>query len=92
MAIRITSASTCRSARNEAYLVEHGKVSRIHNKKLKGKPMSEAVRCSNAQKSKVRVYVEHVFAELKSRMGLFVRTIGIKEQRLPSPWPTWLAT
>ena len=32
---------------------------------------------SNARKSKVRCHVEHVFAELKSRMGLVVRTIGI---------------
>ena len=32
---------------------------------------------ANAQKSKVRSKVEHVFAHQKARMGLFVRTIGI---------------
>ena len=32
---------------------------------------------ANAQKSAVRAHIEHVFAEQKARMGLFVRTIGI---------------
>ena len=32
---------------------------------------------ANAARSKVRCHVEHPFAELKDRMGLFVRTIGI---------------
>ena len=32
----------------------------------------------NAAKSKIRAKVEHVFAEQKSRMGLFIRTIGIR--------------
>ena len=31
---------------------------------------------ANAKKSAVR-HVEHVFAEQKARMGLFVRTIGL---------------
>ena len=39
--------------------------------------MKRATAQSNARKSKVRCHVEHVFAELKSRMGLVVRTIGI---------------
>ena len=32
---------------------------------------------ANAKKSAVRAHIEHVFAEQKARMGLFVRTIGI---------------
>ena len=40
--------------------------------------MSERTRKTNSVKSKVRVYVEHVFAQQKSHMGLFIRTIGIK--------------
>ena len=32
---------------------------------------------ANARKSAVRAHVEHVFAEQKARMGLFVRTIGL---------------
>ena len=39
--------------------------------------MPEATRRANNIKSKVRSRVEHVFAEQKSRMGLFIRTIGI---------------
>jgi IS5 family transposase len=66
-----------RSIANEAYLQRHGKVSRIHRKKPKGKPMPAAVARANAQKSKVRSKVEHIFAHQKARMGLFVRTIGL---------------
>jgi IS5 family transposase len=69
--------SAYRSAANEAYLNKAGKVSRIHRKKPKGKPMPKAVARANATKSKVRARVEHVFAEQKDRMGLFIRTIGI---------------
>ena len=39
--------------------------------------MPAATRRANNTKSKVRSRVEHVFAEQKARMGLFVRTIGI---------------
>ena len=46
-----------------------GFVSRIHRKKPKGKPMPERTRIANAQKSKVRSAVEHVFAHQK---GLLV--------------------
>jgi hypothetical protein len=31
----------------------------------------------HARKSAVRAQVEHIFAEQKTRMGLFVRTIGL---------------
>ena len=34
-------------------------------------------RPANAKKSAVRAHIEHVFAEQKARMGLFVRTIGL---------------
>ena len=43
----------------------------------KGRPMPETTRRANNMKSKVRSRVEYVFAEQKSRMGLFIRTIGI---------------
>lgn len=39
--------------------------------------MPAATRRANNVKSKVRSRVEHVFAEQKARMGLFVRTVGI---------------
>ena len=66
-----------RSAANEAFLDKHGFVSRIHRKKPKGRAMPAATRRANNAKSKIRSRVEHVFAEQKVRIGLFVRTIGI---------------
>ena len=36
-----------------------------------------STRQANNAKSKIRARVEHVFAEQKDRMGLFIRTIGI---------------
>ncbi len=39
--------------------------------------MSEATARANGRRSEIRSGVEHVFAQQKSRMGMFVRTIGI---------------
>ena len=44
--------------------------------------MPEATRRANNLKSKVRSRVGHVFAEQKSRMDLFIRTIGIATTRI----------
>ena len=66
-----------RSAANEAFMVEHGLVSRIHRKKPANRPMSRSARRANNGKSKIRAHVEHVFAEQKDRMDLFIRTIGL---------------
>ncbi len=43
--------------------------------------MSEATARANGRRSKIRSRIEHVFAQQKSRMGLFVRTIGIARAR-----------
>jgi transposase, IS5 family len=67
-----------RSKSNEAWLKANGRVSRIHRKKPRGKPRSDALRAANRTKSKIRATVEHVFAQEKEHMGLFIRTIGIK--------------
>ena len=78
-----------RSKKNEAWLKSKSRVSRIHRKKPKpvlsackpvegGKPRSEALRAANRVKSRIRATVEHVFAQQKSHMGLFIRTIGVK--------------
>jgi IS5 family transposase len=67
-----------RSQANEAWLKRHGRVSRIHRKKPRGKPMPERTAKANAAKSKIRARIEHVFAQQKAKMGLFIRTIGIK--------------
>ena len=67
-----------RSQANEKWLKRMGRVSRIHRRKPRGRPMPEHIRQGNATKSKVRAHVEHVFAHQKDKMGLFIRTIGIK--------------
>jgi IS5 family transposase len=66
-----------RSKSNEAWLKSQGRVSRIHRKKPKGKPRSEALRAANRTKSKIRARVEHVVAQEKAHMALFIRTIGL---------------
>ena len=66
-----------RSAQNERYLADCGKVSRIHRKKPKGKPMPKRTAKANARKSAIRAHVEHPFAYQKGVMGLFIRTIGL---------------
>ncbi len=38
--------------------------------------MPERTAKANAAKSKVRARVEHVFAQQKDKIGLFIRTIG----------------
>jgi transposase, IS5 family len=65
-----------RSQKNEDHLKAVGKVSQIHRKKPKGKPMTAKTRAANARKSSVRVHVEHVFAVQKNQMRVFIRTIG----------------
>ena len=70
-----------RSKKNEAWLEKNGYFSDIHHKKPKGRPMSEATARANGRRSKIRAFVEHVFAQQKSRMGLIVRTIGIARAR-----------
>ncbi|WP_420337133.1 IS5 family transposase [Roseibium sp.] len=70
-----------RSKKNEAWLEKNGYFSDIHHKKPKGRPMSETTSRANGRRSKIRAFVEHVFAQQKSRMGLIVRTIGIARAR-----------
>jgi transposase, IS5 family len=71
-----------RSNANETYLAENGFVSRVHRKKPTGRPVPERTRRANARKSAVRSRIEHVFAEQKHRMGLFVRTVGMARARV----------
>lgn len=66
-----------RSKTNEEWLSDNGLKSDIHQKKPKGKPMSEIISKANSRRSKVRSSVEHVFARQKDKMKLFIRTIGI---------------
>ena len=69
--------SAYRSKKNQALLRDRMLMSRIHRKKPPQRPMPVRLARANAKKSAVRAHIEHIFAEQKARMGLFVRTIGI---------------
>jgi transposase, IS5 family len=66
-----------RSRNNETLLRQRMLKSHIHRKKPARRPMPARSARANARKSAVRAQIEHVFAEQKARMGLFVRTIGL---------------
>ncbi len=44
--------------------------------------MARRTAIANGRKSRIRAFVEHVFAEQKSRMSLVIRSIGIARARL----------
>lgn len=67
-----------RSQKNETFIEMNGFTSCVHRKKAKGKPKPTATRKSNKTKSKIRCHIEHIFAEQKERMDLFIRTIGLE--------------
>ncbi|GEB02444.1 hypothetical protein GRO01_00200 [Gluconobacter roseus NBRC 3990] len=56
---------------------KQGFVSKLYRKKPHLKPMAQHIQKSNAGKSVICSRVEHVFADQKSQMGLFIRTVGI---------------
>lgn len=66
-----------RSKANEAAIQEAGRRSMIHFKKPRGRRMPGPHQKANRARSMVRSSVEHVFADQKTRMRVFVRTIGI---------------
>ncbi len=71
-----------RSKANERFMAENGFVSRLHRRKPPGRPMPVRTARANGAKSKVRAKIEHIFAEQKSRMGLFIRTVGLARARV----------
>jgi len=71
-----------RSRKNEAFLARNGFTSHVHRKKPAGRAMPTPIRRANSRRSTVRSRIEHVFAEQKDRMGLFIRTIGIARARI----------
>ena len=70
-----------RSTKNEKRIAKAGLVSKVHFRKPPGKPMPEPRQRANAARSRPRSAIEHVFADQKHRMGLFVRSIGIARAR-----------
>ncbi|MGK2921763.1 MAG: IS5 family transposase [Methyloceanibacter sp.] len=70
-----------RSSKNEKRIEAAGLVSKVHFRRSPGKPLPPARQKANAARSRMRSAVEHVFADQKHRMGLFVRTIGLARAR-----------
>ncbi|MEO0623157.1 MAG: IS5 family transposase [Pseudomonadota bacterium] len=70
-----------RSRKNEKRIAAAGLVSKVHFRRAPGKPLPANRQKANAARSRVRSAIEHVFADQKHRMGLFVRTIGIARAR-----------
>lgn len=70
-----------RSAKNGRRIAKAGLVSKVHFRKPPGKKMPEPRRRANAARSRERSSVEHVFADQKHRMALFVRSIGLARAR-----------
>jgi transposase, IS5 family len=69
--------SAYRSTAQEARLADAGFVSHVHERAYRGKPLSEAQKAANTEKSRVRVRGEHVFGHIANSMnGCYVRTIG----------------
>jgi transposase, IS5 family len=66
-----------RSGKNERRIAAAGLVSKIHFRKPPGRPMPLPRARANAARSRERAGIEHVFAEQKARMSLFIRTIGL---------------
>jgi hypothetical protein len=71
-----------RSQANEAWLERHGRISRIHRNKPRGRPLPECTAKANAAKSSVRARVEHVFARQKDQ-----RTSPSAPSASPAPRP-----
>lgn len=78
---KVWADTAYRSAKNERRIAKAGLVSKVHFRKPPGKPMPEPRRRANAARSGPRSAIEHVFADQKHRMGLFIRTVGIARAR-----------
>ena len=81
-----------RSATNERFLDKAGKVSRIHHKKPRGKPMPQAIARANANKSKIRAHVEHVLLSRRTGWACSFAPSASPAPKPPSLWPTWPTT
>jgi len=74
--------SAYRSAEIEAKLAERDFKSRIHRRGARNRPLSAREQQGNANRSRVRARVEHVFGHQASAIGgKFVRTIGLVRVR-----------
>nr|WP_282184543.1 transposase [Azospirillum baldaniorum] len=74
---RVWADSSYRSKANEAAITAAGRRSMVHFRKPKGRPMPGPHQRANRARSAVRLAVEHVVAEQKARIRLFIRTTGL---------------
>lgn len=74
--------SAYRSQENEVRCMVTGKVSKIHYKAYRNAPLHPELERRNAERSKTRVRVEHVFGAQKNDQNMrLIRTIGIARAR-----------
>lgn len=69
--------SAYRSKEKEEVLAQANIKSRVHEKGVRGKPLTQEQKESNRAKSKTRARVEHVFGSQAQMGGHIVRTIGL---------------
>jgi len=81
-ASKVWADTAYRSARNEAAMAKRSRVSMVHFRKPKGRPLPARHAKANAARSAVRSAIEHVFAGQKHRMKLFVRTVGLARAKV----------
>jgi IS5 family transposase len=81
-ASKVWADTAYRSARNEAAMAKRGRISMVHFRKPKGRPLPANHAKANAARSAVRSAVEHVFAGQKHRMKLFVRSVGLARAKV----------
>jgi len=69
--------SAYRSAEAEAMLAQKQVTSCIHERAYRNRPLSDAQKESNRQKSKIRARIEHIFGFMSQSMkGFYLRYIG----------------
>lgn len=81
-ASNIWADTAYRSAKNEAFLADCGKVSKIHFRRARGRLLDKIRAKANAVRSKDRAAIAHVFAHQKERMRLFIRTMGLERAKV----------
>ncbi len=74
----IYADSAYHSAEDDKWLHDAGYTSNIHQRGYRGHPLSDEQKAENTEKSRIRVRVEHIFANMEITMrGKIVRSIGI---------------
>lgn len=74
---QVYADSAYRSAEAEAMLAQKQVTSRIHERAYRNRPLSDAQKESNRQKSRIRARIEHVFGFMSQSMkGFYLRYIG----------------